>query len=245
MSNDATGPFGTADFLGKIFTTPGAEDLIRESLKTQGALTVLREAEARKAIIEADEIENVAAFSRASNFRHRTLDFVAPIVEETVEKALETATRWHRMSSDPITFRFTSPGGSPISGLVLYDALRGISEEGTKVITVSLGQSASMAGVLLQAGDERVVGPTSWFLIHELTFDPGAQRITENDDTREFMMKLNNSLVNILAQRSTLTAAEIRRRTKKGDWWLNADDAIKYGFADRKGVGVIDSSRTS
>lgn len=241
MNNDATGPFGTAEFLEKIMNTPGAEDLIRESLETQRAITALRKAEAEKAKIEADELQHAAESSRASNFRHRTLDFVAPIMEETVEKALEAATRWHRISHEPITFRFTSPGGDPISGLVLYDALRAISTEGTPITTVSLGQSASMAGVLLQAGDTRIVGPNSWMLIHELSVqNKGAMRLTELDDQQAFADKLNNNLIAILAERSTLSKVEIRRRIRKGDWWLNADDTIKYGFADKKGFGSGD-----
>lgn len=240
MVNDATGPFGTADFIERIMSTPGAEDLIRESLNTQRAITNLRTAEAEKAIIEAAELKHAADSSRASNFRNRTLDFVAPVLEETVEKALEVASRWHRLSNEPITFRFTSPGGSPISGLVLYDALRGMSEEGTKIVSVSLGMSASMAGVLLQAGDDRIVGPNSWMLIHELSTMANHDapiRLTERENETEFLEKLNSNLIDILSARSTLSSAEIRRKVKRGDWWVSADDAIKYGFADRKGTG--------
>ena len=45
-----------------------------------------------------------------------------------------------------------------IAGLALYDFIQTLRRKGHKVTTVSYGMAASMAGILLQAGDVRVMG---------------------------------------------------------------------------------------
>jgi len=54
--------------------------------------------------------------------------------------------------------------------MALYDYVRGLRRQGHHVTTSSLGYAASMAGILLQVGDKRIMGAESWLLIHEGSF---------------------------------------------------------------------------
>jgi ATP-dependent Clp endopeptidase proteolytic subunit ClpP len=209
--------------------------LREQELETAKIMTRAAQSAATKAEIELRDAQIEDQFNAAANFRNRTLGFSAPILHETVEQAIDVVSRWHRMEQGkPITVRFTSPGGEAIFGLTLFDALRAIQDEGTPIITVALGQAASMAAVLLQAGSERVVGPNSWFLIHE---GSGALKgkMRDMEEQSAFHKRLGKNMMSILAERSTMTAAEIGRKAKLAEWWLNADECIKFGFADRIG----------
>ena len=91
------------------------------STLAEGVLDAKRElilARAQKAKIEALRAEKELAeysaqveYARSSNFRNRVYDFVSEIDKGSVEEALDTINRWARMSKDPVTIRFTSPGG--------------------------------------------------------------------------------------------------------------------------------------
>jgi ATP-dependent Clp endopeptidase proteolytic subunit ClpP len=207
-----------------------------QQLETEKYVTALKKAQATKAELELQEFSAAVRSAQASNFRHRTYDFVSEVTESTVETALDTITRWAREEHDRgITVRFTSGGGDTISGFVLFDALRAIDEDGTPITTVALGQAASMAAVLVQAGRERVVGPHARFLIHQIQL--GAQGKLSDVEIQTGMAKeVNESAIAILSERSgKLTKNEIRSKIKKGDWALSAQKFIDYGFADRKG----------
>lgn len=200
----------------------------KENLIASTNLTILQK--------QLEEIDYKWSLEKASNINNRTLGFAAPVMSETVEQALEILSRWHRQDpKSPITIRFTSPGGDVVAGLMLYDAIRGMVLEGSTVTTVALGMAASMAAVLLQAGSERVIGPNSRILIHE----GDTQMKGKIRDVREqeaFGDALLDNIMSLLAERSgKLTKAEIKRKAKLGDWWLTADKAVQYGFADRIG----------
>jgi ATP-dependent protease ClpP protease subunit len=76
------------------------------------------------------------------------------------------------------------------------------------------------------------MSPGAWLMIHELsTFNEG--KLSEVKDYTKWLERAQIKMEKILAERSTLSLASIKRRTAKGkDWWLDADEAVKYGFAD-------------
>ena len=211
------------------------KELIRQKIETEKFVTAIKKAQAEKAVLEMQEFSAAVKSAQASNFRNRVYDFVSSVSESAVEMALDTITKWVREEPETgITIRFTSPGGDTVSGLVLFDALRAIDEDGTPITTVALGQAASMAAVLVQAGRERVVGPHARFLIHQVSF--GAEgKLSDVEIRAEQAKETNEMMLSILADRSNLSVTEMRKKTKTGDWWLSADKFIKYGFADRKG----------
>ena len=170
----------------------------------------------------------------ASNSENRILDFIGPVTTTTAEGAMATLSRWKRLGNAPITIRISSPGGQVFDGLALYDYILGLRASGIKVTTVAFGIVASVAGILLQAGDVRVVSPNTHMLIHEIS-GQAIGKLSEQEDETKFAKKLNGRLYDILAERSKLTRAQIEKSALRKDWWMSAEEVMTAGFADQKG----------
>jgi ATP-dependent Clp endopeptidase proteolytic subunit ClpP len=139
---------------------------------------------------------------------------------------------WHRLEpGSDIEIIFTSPGGDVISGLALFDYIQELRASGHKVTTKAQGYAASMASILLQAGDVRVMNAEAWLLIHEASFGAGG-KLGEVEDTVEWVKKVSKRIKDIYAKRSSLTAPQIEQRWRRKDWWIDADEALKLGFCD-------------
>lgn len=200
----------------------------------------LLEQEIRQAKAEAD----IAEFDRDKRYdeerdravkpgriRHLYLDGI--VNRMNVTAWLDALSHWElRDPGEPIKITINSPGGSVLDGLALYDAILRLRRKGHHVVTRGTGLIASMATILMQAGDERILDANSWFMIHEVS--AGAQGTSSDmEDQLAFVKRLNDRLHGILAERSTLTKRQILSRTKKKDDWLSAEEAVSLGFADK------------
>lgn len=166
---------------------------------------------------------------------HHTVRLLDHVDDLTVERVISTLTSISRINPGcDIEIVINSPGGSIVAGLALYDFLQELKAKGHKITTVARGTAASMAGILFQAGDVRKCGPEAWLLIHEgsmvLMGSAG-----EVDDTVDWVKRIRERLLDILAARSTLTREQIKRRWTRKDWWLSSAEAIEHGFADEVG----------
>jgi ATP-dependent Clp protease, protease subunit len=194
--------------------------------------------ELRDKQLQVEERDFVWTTSR-DRFNHSAGRFVLydTVDDYSVKALIQEILQWNSVApaGDPVKLIINSPGGSVIDGLALYDTLRFVSEEsGRQVTTVALGYAASMGGVLLQAGDVRLITASSSMLIHEIS--SGSRGSTGRlKDHMEHIEMLTNRLVTILASKSTLTEDELRDRWDRKDWWLTAQDVVDYGFADRIG----------
>lgn len=180
---------------------------------------------------QATLAESTNAQSAASPWNNRVYSFWRPVTRDTVLQCVDLIGTWVNESPDDIHIIFNTPGGQVTHGLALYDYMQEIRSMGVKVITSTVGMAASMGGVLLQAGDERYMGANAFLLIHEVSSSSGG-KVSEQEEELAFIKRLQDKCVNILAERSTLDAAAIKRRWKKTDWWLTADEALALGFVD-------------
>ncbi len=168
----------------------------------------------------------------ASDSHHHTYRFVSSVNDTAVRSAIDKLTMWHRLEPKcDMTFIINSPGGDIIAGFHLYDTLRWFADKGHHIITVGLGMAASMGGVILQAGDTRIMGPRSSLLIHEAQFLVGGSMGTIEDEVA-FVKSLQQRILKIFADRSTLTEAQIKTRWTRKNWWLDAEESLKLGFVD-------------
>lgn len=170
----------------------------------------------------------------ATAYEQRILEFTREVTEESVAEAISSLGEWRVKSKADITIRITSPGGDTVWGLALYDYVLALRAERIKVVTVALGWAASMSGILLQAGTKRYVAPNMHMLIHNIaaTGLPDYIKLPDLEDDMKFMKSLEERGDNILAERSTLSVEEIRKRMARKNWWINAEDAVRLGFAD-------------
>lgn len=130
----------------------------------------------------------------------------------------------------PITLNIFSPGGSVFDGLVLYDTLRTLADQGHAITTVTRGYAASMGSLIFLAGDNRLIGEQAMVMFHTLAAGTGGM-LYEMEDDLEFYRKLNKRLDHIVLSRTKIKPETLAAKTKKKDWWVSAQEAKKYGVA--------------
>lgn len=198
-------------------------EILSEAAKAEGAQLEL----AKMHDLEADRL------AKPGSRTYRQLNIFAPIVGNYVDTWIDALEHWERRDPGlPITIRINSPGGSVLDGFALLDTILRLRRKGHHITTHGIGMIASMATILMQAGDERVLDHNAWFMIHEVS--AGAQgKASDMEDQIKFVNKLQDRLLEILSERSTLTKAQIKKRWKKTDDWMSAAEALKLGFVDR------------
>lgn len=131
-----------------------------------------------------------------------------------------------------ITFYMNTPGGSITAGMAVYDTMRLITSPVTVVVT---GMAASMGSILLSAAKKgrRLLYPHSRVLIHQpLISGRFIGPATDINIQAQEMEKMRAELNQILAEASGQPLERINRDTDR-DFYLNAQEAIAYGLADR------------
>ena len=136
-------------------------------------------------------------------------------------------------SEDPdkdIHMYINSPGGSVTAGLAIYDTMQYIRPD---VVTICMGQTSSMAAVLLAAGakDKRYALPHSRIMIHQPL--GGAQgQATDIDIQAKEILKIRDTLNRILADHTGTDIKRIRKDTDR-DFFMDSQQAKAYGIIDK------------
>lgn len=136
-------------------------------------------------------------------------------------------------SEDPdkdIHVYINSPGGSVTSGMAIYDTMQYIKPD---VATICMGQTSSMAALLLAAGakDKRYALPHSRIMIHQPM--GGAQgQATDIDIHAKEILKIRDTLNRILADHTGKDIKRIRKDTER-DFFMDSQQAKEYGIIDK------------
>lgn len=133
------------------------------------------------------------------------------------------------LNNDPISIYINSPGGSITSGMAIYDTMNFIK---SKVSTVCVGMSASMAAFLLSSGEKgmRYALPNSEVMIHQPL--GGAQgQATEIKIAAERILKLKKKLNEILSVNTNQDIKKIENDTER-DYFMSSNEALEYGLID-------------
>ncbi len=131
----------------------------------------------------------------------------------------------------PITFYINTPGGSITAGMAIYDTIKLISSPVTVIVT---GLAASMGSILLSAPakGKRLLYPHARVLIHQPLISGHFEGPATNLQIEAVEMEnLRAELNRILSDASGQPLEKITEDTDR-DFWLSAEDAIKYGLAD-------------
>lgn len=158
--------------------------------------------------------------------------FNGAVDSASVGKCIDQLSFWMRTKPNkPIEIQFNSPGGSIIDGLALWDFLTKVKSAGHHLTTSAIGYAASMAGILLQAGDTRVIGAESWLMIHEASFSMGG-KTGEVEDRVDWIKAIQKRFLHIFADRSHMTVRQLDSKWKRKDWWVDSTEALKLGLVD-------------
>ncbi|MDD5327214.1 MAG: ATP-dependent Clp protease proteolytic subunit [Phycisphaerae bacterium] len=131
-----------------------------------------------------------------------------------------------------IHFYINSGGGSITAGLAIYDTMQFLRCD---VATYCVGQAASMAAVLLASGKagKRFVLNNSRALLHQPLISGVLEGpATDLDIEAKEILRLRNRLYNILARHTGQTPEKVEKDCDR-NLWLEAEEAINYGLADR------------
>jgi ATP-dependent Clp protease protease subunit len=163
--------------------------------------------------------------------KERVVFLVGPVTEITAN--LIVAQLLFLESENPdkdIFFYINSPGGSVSAGLAVYDTMQFIKPD---VSTLCVGQAASMGALLMAAGDagKRFCLPNSRVMIHQPMGGFQGQATDIEIHAKEILY-LRERLNEILARHTKQTIEVIRRDTER-DFFLGAEDAVKYGIVDK------------
>ncbi|MFT3782737.1 MAG: ATP-dependent Clp protease proteolytic subunit [Nibricoccus sp.] len=131
-----------------------------------------------------------------------------------------------------IFFYINTPGGSITAGMAVFDTMKLVTSPITVIVT---GMAASMGSILLSGAPKgrRLLYPHSRVLIHQpLISGRMVGPATDINIQAKEMEKLRAELNQILADASGQPLERINRDTDR-DFYLNAQEAIAYGLADK------------
>ncbi len=133
-------------------------------------------------------------------------------------------------SSKEISIYLNSPGGSVTAGLGIYDTMQFIT---SPVATICTGMAASMAAVLLVAGQEgkRSALPHSRVMIHQPLGGVQGQASDIEITARE-IQKMKKELYTIISDHSHTPFDKVWADSDR-DYWMSAQEAKEYGMIDQ------------
>lgn len=132
-------------------------------------------------------------------------------------------------ASREIYLYINSPGGAVYAGLGIYDTMQYVKPP---IITICTGIAASMAAILLAAGNKgkRLALPHSRIMIHQPL--GGVQGPASDIDiaARE-ILRVKRELFEILAHHTGQPVEKIEKDADR-DYWMRAEEARQYGIVD-------------
>ena len=131
---------------------------------------------------------------------------------------------------EPISLYINSPGGSPYSGMAIYDTMNYIAPA---VHTWCIGMAASMAAVLLAAGEKghRHALPNSRVMIHQPWSSGISGQVTDLQIQAEEFLRTKKTLSEILAKHTENPLEKVESDTER-DYFMSAREALAYGIVD-------------
>ncbi len=133
-------------------------------------------------------------------------------------------------SSKDISLYINSPGGSVTAGFGILDTMNYIKSD---IVTICMGQAASMAAILLSAGTKgkRMALENARVMIHQPLGGVSGQATDIEIHTKEILY-LKEKLNKILSKNTGQTVKKIETDTNR-DNFMSAQNALKYGLIDK------------
>lgn len=182
-------------------------------------------------IIEERQL-NVAQMDVFSRLMMDRIIFLGTQVDDYTANVIQ-AQLLYLDTSDPgkdVSIYINSPGGSVYAGLGIYDTMQFIQSD---VSTICTGMAASMAAVLMVAGQKgkRFALKHSRVMIHQPLGGVQGQASDIEITARE-ILKLKKELYSIIAEHSGQDYAKVEADSDR-DYWMTSAEALEYGMIDK------------
>ncbi|MBP7341942.1 MAG: ATP-dependent Clp endopeptidase proteolytic subunit ClpP [Smithellaceae bacterium] len=171
------------------------------------------------------------AFDIYSRLLKDRIIFLGTAIDDNVANVV-VAQMLYLEAEDPdkeIFFYLNSPGGHVSSGMAIYDTMQYIKPP---ISTVCMGQAASMAAILLAAGEKgrRCALPHSRILIHQPLGGFQGQATDIDIQARE-ILRLKDELNKILSELTDQPLEKVMSDTER-DYFMTSKQAKEYGLID-------------
>jgi ATP-dependent Clp protease protease subunit len=123
-----------------------------------------------------------------------------------------------------------SPGGSITAGMAIYDTMQYIKPD---VMTICIGQAASMAALLLAAGaaKKRFALPNSRILIHQPSMGGLSGQATDIDIHAREILRMRELTNQLLARHTGQKLDKVEKDVER-DFIMNSEQGKEYGIID-------------
>jgi ATP-dependent Clp protease, protease subunit len=172
------------------------------------------------------------AYDIYSRLLRDNIIFIGTPIDDHVAN-LVTAQLLFLEAEDPekdISLYINSPGGSITAGMAIYDTMQFVRPS---VVTICVGQAASIAALLLTAGapKKRFSFPNSRILIHQPWMSGLSGQATDIDIHAKEILRMRSVINNLLAQHSSQPLEKIERDVER-DFIMSAAQSKEYGLID-------------
>ena len=169
---------------------------------------------------------------RDKQFTERKLFLLGPVTEEMANDFVSEM-MFLAQTNEPIDICINTPGGSVVSGLVIYDLIQALNDK-IEINIYCTGMASSMGAVILAGGQKgrRYIMPHSKVMIHEPLIQNGmGGSATSIKRTAESILETKAIIDEILVKHTGKTQEEIDEATSF-DNFMTAEEAIEFGLCD-------------
>jgi ATP-dependent Clp protease protease subunit len=160
----------------------------------------------------------------------RTILLSGEIKKDLAERTIRQLLLLEDMGDEPIRVFIDSPGGDADAGYAIFDMIRFVKPP---VWTIGMGLVASAAAIILLASPkERRIGlPNSHYLIHQPLSGIRGVATDIEIHARE-LDKLRGKINRLIADETGQAFEQVEKDTDR-DYWMNAEEAVRYGLITR------------
>ncbi|MDR1972942.1 MAG: ATP-dependent Clp protease proteolytic subunit [Treponema sp.] len=160
----------------------------------------------------------------------RTILLSGEIKKDLSERTIRQLLLLEDMGDEPIRIFIDSPGGDADAGYAIFDMIRFVKPP---VWTIGMGLVASAAAIIQLASprEQRVGLPNSHYLIHQPLSGIRGVATDIEIHARE-LDKLRARINHLIADETGAPFDQVEQDTDR-DYWMNVDEAVKYGLISR------------
>ena len=179
---------------------------------------------------EKDKPERMTGLAEQFSFRSRFVLVFGEISHTSARATCERLLALAQDSNAPITVLVSSPGGHVESGDAIHDMIRFID---APVTTVGSGWVASAGTHVFLAAEKerRVCMPNTRFMIHQPLGGAGGPATDIAIQAKE-ILRMRDRIASVISRQTGQTKEKVLVDLDR-DFWMSADEAIKYGIVSR------------
>ena len=139
-------------------------------------------------------------------------------------KRVDAALR--QIGNQDVEVHLNSPGGDMFEGIAIYNRLQ---EHPNKVTVKVMGLAASAASIIAMAGDDILIGPASFLMIHNCWVVAIGNR-HDMADTAQWLEPFDLAMAGVYSERSGKDLKTVQKWLD-AETWMNGQQAVDNGLA--------------